>query len=303
MALNAQSAQLLEMIRLIGDPPITEQTPAEARARMRSRMPQPTQPIRDVTEIDIEGVPCRLYRPLDEDDLPLLIYFHGGGWVMGDLDTHENLCRSLSVRVGCLVLSVGYRLAPEHPFPAGLEDVVAVTRYAYEHAAALGADAARIAIGGDSAGGNLAAAVAQMAPAPVMFQLLFYPVTDARCVGRSYEENATGYLLEASSMRWFVDHYLSGTPGSPDDPRVSPLLAPDHALADQPPALVITAHFDPLRDEGEAYAHRLMDAGVHVTLTRYPGVFHGFVSMAELVDAGAEAIGEASAALRVAFST
>jgi acetyl esterase len=230
------------------------------------------------------------------------VYLHGGGWVGGSIDSHDQTCRVLASRSGALVLSIGYRLAPEHPFPAGLEDAVSATRWAAEHAAALGADPERMAIAGDSAGANLAAVVAQLAVVPLVFQLLVYPVADARWCHPSIDENAEGYFLTSKSMVWFLDHYLSGGQGSATDPRVSPLLADQTALAASPPTLVITAEFDPLRDEGEAYAERLAATGVPVTCTRYDGMFHGFFSLGDYLDDGQAALDEAGRALAGAFN-
>jgi acetyl esterase len=302
VTLHPQARSLLDLIASFGDPPIEEQTPKEFRALRESRQKPAVEPIHEVVEVDAGGVPARLYRPRDGEHLPLLVYLHGGGWVGGSLDSHEDVGRALANRSAALVLSLDYRLAPEHPFPAGLEDAVVGTRWAHEHAVELGADPYRIAIGGDSAGGNLAAVVAQLQAVPLVFQLLVYPVTDARFGHRSMAENAEGYFLTARGMAWFLDHYLSGGVGAPDDPRVSPLLAPDAALAGTPPALVITAGFDPLRDEGEAYALRLRDAGVPAVVTRYEGMFHGFFSLSEYLDDGKAALDEAGAALAVAFS-
>ena len=301
MTLHPEARSWLDMVAALGEPPLADQTPDEARQRSRSRRRPPTEPIRDVHDLDAGGVPARLYRPVDADDLGLLVYFHGGGWVLGDLDGHDHVCRSLANRSGAMVLSVSYRLAPEHPFPAGLEDAVTVTRWAHDHASTLGADAARLAIGGDSAGANLATIVGHLAPAPLTFQLLVYPITDARGGSQSFVDNADGYYLTAASMRWFIGHYLSGGAGSADDPRISPLLADDHALTAGPPALVITAGYDPLRDEGEAYARRLMDVGVRTTLTRYPGMFHGFFTQGAFLEDARRALAEAGDALRSAL--
>jgi acetyl esterase len=200
------------------------------------------------------------------------------------------------------VLSIEYRLAPEHPFPAGLDDCVSAVRWAYEHAAELGCRADRIAVGGDSAGANLAAVVAQLAPVPLVYQVLIYPVADATMSQPSYTENATGYFLSAAGMAWFIEHYLSGGQGSPTDPRVSPLFGSDEALAAGPPALVVTAEFDPLRDEGDAYAARLAAAGVPTSHVRFGGMFHGFFSLAEFVDDGRSANALAAAAVGTALS-
>jgi acetyl esterase len=233
----------------------------------------------------------------------LLVYFHGGGWVLGGIETHDGVCRELANAAGCVVVSVDYRLAPEHKFPAAVEDCYAATQWAAAHAGDLGADARRLAVGGDSAGGNLAAVVSQMAPdrggPPIVFELLVYPVTTAAFDTPSYRDNAEGYLLTAGDMRWFWNHYLNG-PADADNPYASPLRAT--RLAGLPPALVITAEFDPLRDEGEQYAQRLEEAGVPTRLIRYDGMIHGFFGMSHMMDKAKAAVREAGANLRLAFS-
>jgi len=302
MPLHPQATSLLALMVSLGDPAIEDSTPDEARA-VRARRARPsTEPIHHVRDLDAGGVPARLYRPSDTPDLGLLVYLHGGGWVIGDLDSHDNVCRVLANGSGHAVLNVDYRLAPEHPFPAGLEDALTATRWAHANAAALGCRPDRLAIGGDSAGGNLAAVVAQLAPVPLVYQLLVYPVTDCTRLQPSYDENATGYFLTKAGMGWFIDHYLSGGSGGTADPRVSPLHGADHALAATPPALVITAEFDPLRDEGDAYATRLADLGVPTSHVKFGGMFHGFFSLADYVDDGRAANALAAAALGAALS-
>ncbi len=293
---------MLEALEALGEPPLSEDTPQDARTRRRARLRPPTLPIPAVDDIDADGVPCRLYLPGDGPELGLLVYFHGGGWVVGDLDSHDGIARGLAIESGAAVLSVDYRLAPEHPFPAALIDATATTRWAVDHAADLGCDPGRVAIGGDSAGANLATVVAQLGVAPLAYQLLFYPVTDARQVSDSYAEFAEGPFLTREAMTWFIGHYLSGPAGAPDDPRVSPLLAGGESLANLPPGLVITAEYDPLRDEGEAYADLLNEAGVPTSLTRYFGVFHGFASMADLLDDAKFAVAQAGKALATALA-
>ena len=229
------------------------------------------------------------------------MYFHGGGWVVGDLVTHDSTCRALAAESGHAVLAVDYRLAPEHPFPAALDDALAATQWASSHAGELGCAAGKLAIGGDSAGGNLAAAITQQAVVPLRLQLLVYPVTDARCNTKSYRDFADGPYLTRASMDWYIAHYLSGGEGAPDDPRVSPLLGDAAALAKSPPTHVVTVETDVLRDEGEAYAARLESAGVPTTLRRYEGMFHGFFALPELIDVGREAVAEAGRELRRAL--
>ena len=234
--------------------------------------------------------------------LPGLVYFHGGGWVIGDLDTHDVLCRQLTAEAGITVASVDYRLAPEHKFPAAVDDAWEATRWVASVADLLGIDARRLAVGGDSAGGNLAAVVALLArdagaPA-IAFQALLYPVTDLSAESRSYNDFADGYMLTRDSMRWFAAQYLAGKDEAMDW-RASPLRAA--TLSGLPPALIVTAGFDPLRDEGEAYARRLRDAGVRVDYACYGGMLHGFVGMGRLLDSGNRAVSHIAASLREAL--
>jgi acetyl esterase len=234
--------------------------------------------------------------------LPLVAFFHGGGWVLCGLDSHDETCRQLANGTGAIVMSVDYRLAPEHRFPTAAEDAYAATRWLAANGAGLGGDPARLAVAGDSAGGNLAAAVALMArdrggPA-LVFQLLIYPVLDHASDTASHKENATGYFLTADAMRWFWAQYL-GPDGDGADPYVSPLRAAD--LTGLPPAHVVTAEFDPLRDEGEAYAALLTAAGVPAESRRYDGAFHGFFSMTAVLDSAAAATAAAHTALRTAL--
>ncbi|WP_420451110.1 alpha/beta hydrolase [Ilumatobacter sp.] len=284
MPLHAEARSLLALMEQIGAPPLDSLPPAQARAARRELAPPVLDPCHETVDLDAGGVPARLYRPEPGVDVPgLLVWYHGGGFVIGDLESHDNICHTLCRRSGHGVLSVDYRLAPEHPFPAGLDDCITATTWARDAAAELGFDPDRIAVGGDSAGGNLAAAVCHAAPIPIVHQMLIYPVTDARMGSASYEENAEGYFLTRSSMAWFVDHYLTGGAAEPDDPRVSVLLADDDALAAGPPALVITAGFDPLRDEGTAYAQRLAELGVATSHVHFPGHFHGFFSLGHML--------------------
>lgn len=283
MPLHPQVVTLLDAMSALGQAPIETEEPVAARAARAALVQPSTIDVAEVRDLDAGGVPARLYRP-GPGPTGLVIWFHGGGWVLGDLESHDDLCRSLCVRSGHSVLSVGYRLAPEDPFPAGLTDAISTTRWAHEHADELGCDPDRLAVAGDSAGANLAAVVAQLAPVPLEFQALVYPVTDARANWPSYEENGNGTLLTAAGMRWFIDHYLSGGHGSPDDPRVSPLLADDAAFASSPPTLVLTAEYDPLRDEGVAYAERLAAAGVPTSHVMFHGQIHAFFSLPEFLD-------------------
>jgi acetyl esterase len=299
--LHPQAQAVLDTIAALGYPPITEVTPREAREIRRAHLRPSAIELHEVRAVDADGVPARLYRPSGDEGIGLLVYFHGGGWVVGDLETHDSTCRALAAESGHAVLSVDYRLAPEHPFPAALGDSLTATGWASSHAVELGCAPGKLAIGGDSAGGNLAATVSQQAVVPLRFQLLVYPVTDARCNTTSYEDFADGPYLTRASMDWYIAHYLSGAEGAADDPRVSPLLGDDDALAKSPPTHVVTVETDVLRDEGEAYAARLESAGVPTTLRRYEGMFHGFFALPELIDVGRDAVREAARELRRAF--
>jgi len=231
------------------------------------------------------------------------VYFHGGGWTIGDLDTHDTLCRELCNGARCAVVSVDYRLGPEHRFPTAVNDAIAATRWVREHAEELSVDDSRLAVGGDSAGGNLAAVVSIAARdasnLPIVFQLLIYPATDQHGNTLSHAENGKGYMLTRETMAYFAGHYI------PDkshykDWRASPLLHPN--LANLPPALIITAGFDPLRDEGAAYAKRLTDAGVHASYVNFPRQIHGFISMGRILDESHTAVALCAAELRREFT-
>jgi acetyl esterase len=271
---------------------------------------RPTVEVATVVDRSIPGpqgdIPVRIYTPERDDadgDAPfgVLVFFHGSGFVIFDLDTHDHECRLLANLGRVVVVSVDYRLAPEHKFPAAVLDCRAALDWVVEHAGGLGADASRLAVGGDSAGGNLAAVVAQIARdeggPPVAFQLLVYPVTDLHGAHPSRLANGSGYLLTADVMQWFESQYVNDD-DERTDPRVSPLLA--ETLEGLPPALVITAEYDPLRDEGDEYAERLRAAGVPVTLSRYDGAVHGFFQLSATTDIGRRAVEEAGAALRAA---
>jgi acetyl esterase len=301
--LDPQAEALLASFAARGNPPLEESTPAVARANRRALVPLSTIEVHEIRDVSADGVPARLYRPSPEDGLGLLVYFHGGGWVTGDLETHDGTCRRLAVASGHAVLSVDYRLAPEHRYPAAVEDALAVVAWAHANATGLGCDQGRLAVGGDSAGGTLAAVVAQRNHVPLRFLLLVYPVVDARCETTSYEEFADGPFLTRAGMTWFFDHYLGEDAGFRDEPDVSPLLADDARLAASPPTLVLTVGADVLRDEGEAYAARLAALGVPTEHRRYEGMFHGFFAMPDLLDAGAEAVAFAGDRLERALST
>jgi acetyl esterase len=263
------------------------------------------EPIFAVEDRDADGVPVRIYRPAPEEDLPILVVFHGGGWVIGTVEQYDSTARQLANASGAIVVSVEYRLSPEHPFPAPLDDCWHALQWAATHAAELGGDAARIAVGGDSAGGNLAAVCALRARdsggPDLALQVLVYPVCDCDFETESYKANGEGYLLEAEQMRWFFDCYTAGGNIDPADWQISPLRAPD--LRGLAPAIVITGEYDPLRDEGEAYTERLRAAGVAVESRRYDGMIHGFFGCPGAFDASVEAMGQVGTALRRAFGT
>jgi acetyl esterase len=309
MPLDPQARALLDQMAAAGAPPFESLTPAQAREmimqmRELAGPPEPVARAEDRVAATAAGpIPVRVYAPEATGPLPVLVYFHGGGWVIGNLDTVDAPCRSLANQARCLIVSVDYRLAPEHKFPAAAEDCYAATRWAAEHAAELGGDPARIAVGGDSAGGNLAAVVCLMARdrggPRLTYQLLIYPVTNYDFSTPSYQDNAEGYLLTKNAMVWFWEHYLRD-PSDGQNPYASPLRAAD--LRGLPPAFVITAEYDPLRDEGEAYAARLREAGVAAELRRYDGMIHGFFQMAGVLDQGKQVIADAAAALRAAFT-
>jgi acetyl esterase len=303
MPLHPEARAVLDRLAALGDPPMESSTPAAVRAVRASRIQPPTVALAEVRDVDASGIATRLYRPSADVPLGLFLYFHGGGWVLGSIETHDHVARALAAESGCAVLSVDYRLAPEHPFPAGLDDAFAVSAWIHENAPSLGCNPERLAIGGDSAGANLAAVVTQSGRFPFGFQLLVYPVTDARGGTASYEELAEGFGLTRDGMQWFLEHYLSGGEGGPDDPRVSPLLADDSAFAASPRTLVVTAELDPLRDEGEAYADRLRAVGVAAETTRYDGMIHGFFALGEFLSDGRRALTQAADALRGAIGS
>jgi acetyl esterase len=296
--LHPQARALLDLITAKNLPAMQDLAPVEARAYYRDRraLTQPEPPEvasavdRSVATGDGHALPVRCYRPLDSDAtavMPCLVYFHGGGWTIGDLDTHDTLCRELANRAGIAVVAVDYRMGPEHRFPAAVEDCIAATRWVAAEASALRIDPGRLAVGGDSAGGNLAAVVAIALrdaghQPPLRFQLLVYPQTDMRNRHPSHATNGTGYLLESETIAYYQRHYLGDDAARRLDWRASPLLHPD--LARLPPALVLTAGFDPLRDEGLEYADRLSAAGVRATHVCFERQIHGFLPMGRVID-------------------
>jgi acetyl esterase len=307
VTLDPQARILLDQLGALGAPPVSEQTPEQARAGFAvlaslGGAPEVRVPTEDRLIPGPAGqIPVRIYRPESGGPLPVVVYFHGGGWVIGDIDSHDTTCQRLAAGVPTVVVSVDYRRAPEFRFPAAVEDADAAVSWVSAHAVEFGGDPVRLAVAGDSAGGTLAAVAALHArdtggPA-ITFQLLVYPATDMTRSLPSHAENGDGYLLDTDTMTWFLDHYLGDTDRR--DPDASPLFAPD--LAGLPPALVVTAGFDPLRDEGEAYAERLDHAGVTVSVSRYGGMFHGFYGLDPVLDAAGRATAETIAALREAL--
>ena len=298
---------LLMTLKLSGEPGLTARDDvAYSRQRVRQTaftIDRNPVPVGAVSELSIPGpagdIGARHYRPDNGDVGALLMFFHGGGFVVGDLDSHDNVCRLICRDAGIHVLSVAYRLAPEHPAPAGLQDAFAAYRWALEHGGDLGTRPGIVAVGGDSAGGNLATVVARMGRddgLPPALQLLMCPVTDVRGGTRSRALFSSGFFLTAHDMQWCTEQYVGKSQLDFTDPRVSPLLADD--LAGLPPALVITAGFDVLRDEGEAYARRMRDAGVTVDARRMPSLIHAFCNFAPLGGGSAVAMAEITSALR-----
>jgi acetyl esterase len=310
MPLEPQTKALLDAMNAAGASLEFGTMSAEQARRKMETNPVARGAAEPVAKVEDRSIPgpagsltIRIYTPAAAAPTPALVYFHGGGWVLGNLDGSDAQCRALTNAVGCATISVDYRLAPEAKFPAPVEDCYAATLWVADNAASLGCDPGRIAVAGTSAGANLAAAVPLIARdrgrPPLAFQVLVYPITDGSMNTRSYRENAEGYFLTAASMAWFWKQYISD-----DQDRVHPYAAPINAadLGRLPPALVITAEFDPLRDEGEAYAEKLRASAVPVTCTRYDGTIHSFVSMAANLDVGKRAFEQIVAGLKEALS-
>jgi acetyl esterase len=309
MALAPEIQAQLDRQAASGRPPLQEQSVAQARAfhvQDAAALNGAAVPVASVADRTVPGpagpLPVRVYTPEGEGPFPIVVFFHGGGWVVGTLDSYDPLCRALAAATPAVVVSVDYRLAPEHRWPAAAEDAYAATLWASRNAATLGGAQHRLAVAGDSAGGNLAAVVALGArdrggPA-IGFQLLVYPVLDATGDTASWREHADGFYLTAAGMRWYWDHYLGEADGTAPD--ASPLRAA--FLGGLPPALVVGAEHDILRDEGEAYAARLREAGVQATATRHAGMVHGFFRWRAVTPTADQALQEAAAALRSALA-
>jgi len=305
MALDPNVELFLQTVQQAGQPPLREVGVQEARQgiALMHALCTPAGELARADERTVPGpsgdVPVRVYSQATDAVLPVVVYFHGGGWTIGDVASYDVLCRKLAVATGLTVVSVDYRLAPEHVFPAAVDDCYAVTKWIAEHGSELGVDGSRLAVAGDSAGGNLAAVTSILARdrggPTIAFQLLIYPVIDGTMGFPSYKENAEGYLLSADDMAWFYEQYV---PAGVDrkNPMLSPLYAPN--LSNLPPALVITAEYDPLRDEGEAYADALQQAGIEARASRYDGMVHGFVPIDGVIPTATRAIDEATAALK-----
>lgn len=308
MALDPQAKAFLDLNEAAGTPATSTMTPEENRLRTAdigklAGIPKAVVRVENrLIPVEDAQIGIRIYTPQGTGPFPVFVYFHGGGWVIGDLDTVDTVCRNIAHESDCLVVSVDYRLAPEHKFPIPVNDCYAAVEWVSRHAATLQGDPEKIAIGGDSAGGNLAAVVAQLAkerqgPA-LSFQALIYPAVQLGSDTESYRENGEGYFLTADSMNWFFQQYLNGEEDK-QNVLASPLLRED--LTGLPPTLVITAEYDPLRDEGAMYAQRLREAGVPVEYTCYEGMIHGFFWMGGIMDKGAQAVSQVANSLRNVF--
>jgi acetyl esterase len=302
VAIDPQCKAFLDQLAAMGGRPMHEMTPAEARGlALPPELAGPERPLHSVVDRTVPGpagqIPVRVYTPTPGRRLPGLIYFRGGGFVLGTLNSSDRVCRDLAHLAGRVVVSVDYRLAPEHPFPAPVDDAYAATKYVLEHASEFGMDESQIAVGGESAGGNLAAVTAlklrQRGASPLTFQLLVYPLVDFNDESPSMRDFADGHFITADLLEYFARHYLGTQDRGQQD--ASPLNAD---LRGVPPAFVLTAECDPLRDQGEAYARKLAEAGVPVTHKRYDGAIHPFFSLAGIIDGGKTAIADAAATLR-----
>jgi acetyl esterase len=308
--LDPDARAYLDQVDLMALPPIDGMTVSEARQSVEAGADLlfgPKDAVAEVKDLAIAGsagsIPIRIYSNGPADQGGVLVYFHGGGWVFGSINTHDGVCRALARRTQCTVVSVEYRLAPENKFPAAIDDAWASVEWTFKRRADLGTQKPCIAVGGDSSGGNLAAVVALRARdggLPLCFQLLVYPVTDCHSDTASYNEFATGYGFTRNEMQWFLGHYLNSS-ADRENPTASPLLSRD--LSGVAPALVITCEYDVLRDEAEAYSDRLRAAGVPARYSRYDGLLHGFYRMGAVFRRSQEALDESASALRTAFDS
>jgi acetyl esterase len=302
---HPEAQLMLDRIAASGEPPLETLEVADARRIADERVIRTNiapEPVHAVREVQIAGhLRLRIYTPSETRALPVLLYLHGGGWTVGNLDTHDPQCRRFANRAGCMVISVDYRLAPEHRFPAAVDDMLAAANWLAINAAAIGADPQRVAVAGDSSGGTLAATLGQLlrgrSDIRLRLQVLIYPGTDLRMVSPSYTRLGNGYFLTKTKMEWFIRNYLR-SPADADDPRASPLLAEN--FENLPPALLLTAGLDPLLDEGVAYGERLREAGAAVEHVNYEGWPHGFFFWSE-TSAAADANARIEAALRAAL--
>ncbi|MGB3204136.1 MAG: alpha/beta hydrolase [Crinalium sp.] len=308
MPLDPQAHKFLHQIAHLNLPPLVTAEPIQARELLAQLKAKPLKPelvanIQNRTITSQVDIPIRIYTPRLDTQLPILIYLHGGGWVLGDLDGVDHICRSLANQADCIVVSVDYRLAPEHKFPAAVEDAYAVTNWVAKNAGEINGDETRIAIAGDSAGGNIAAAVALMArnlgEPSLVYQVLIYPTTQYGFDTESYQKYGQGdFGLSKEEMIWFWHHYLTDVADG-QNPYASPLLAKN--LANLPPAYILTAEYDVLRDEAEAYAVKLSSAGVPVKLQRYDGMIHSFLGLSLVIDRGKSAIADLATQLKIIF--
>lgn len=303
VGIDTGAERLIALARASGRPPIEQMDPGAARQAVRTSAPLLAGTVVEMARVHDtiatgrrDPIELRIYRPLsrvDDPAAPAMLFLHGGGWVVGDLDTHDGLCRALAAAGACVVIAVDYRLAPKHAFPAALEDAIDALEWAAGNAALLGIDPGRIGVAGDSAGGNLAAVLALSARdgsvSPVAFQCLFYPICDLSMTQDSYDSNGVEFLLTSSSMRYFIDCYAGGQKIA-DDWRAAPLLVA--SVAGVAPALVLTAGHDPLCDEGKAYAVRIREEGVAVTHIHRSGQIHGFLTAPAIITEAAEVIDE-----------
>ncbi len=303
MPLDPVYQEMLKQMAAAGGPAMTDVSPPEAREMYRGLQAAAyVADIKHIEDRDANGIKIRIYRDTMEKT-PCIVYFHGGGWVIGDLDTHDTICTQLAAETGYAVISVDYRLAPENPFPAPIDDCYDGLCWIAANAVELNIDPEKIAVAGDSAGGNLAAAACikardQGQPA-IAFQALFYPVTDVNFDTGSYHENAEGYFLTREGMQWFWDHYIGQGEANRKNPLAAPLQASD--FSGLPAAQIMTAEFDPLRDEGESYARALSDAGVAVEVKRYDGMIHGFFGATDVTQGARDAMADAVRALKAAL--